>query len=217
MGVQEEQFDIYDKVMQPIGTASREEVHAKGWWHRTFQCWIWDAAEPAGEGSILFQERHPGKDTFPGLLDISCAGHLLAGESVEDGVRELQEELGVEVSFDRLISCGIFAEEDELPGGRMDREFCHVFVLPLSRPLESYRLQEDEVTGLYRMPLPVFRRLAEGLPLTAELSGAAVDAKGQLLPAVQRVTPERLVPHSPAYYRLVLDAVERLTDGGRAE
>ncbi|WP_426454357.1 NUDIX hydrolase [Paenibacillus sp. S-38] len=209
MGVQQELFDIYDKEMNPIGTASREEVHAKGLWHRTFQCWIWDEAEPAGEGSILFQERHPGKDTFPGLLDISCAGHLLAGESVEDGVRELQEELGVEVPFDALISCGIFAEEDELPGGRMDREFCHIFLLPLSRPLDAYRLQEDEVTGLYRMPLAIFRRLAEGLTLSAELQGATA-AGVRLVPSVQTVTPERLVPHTPAYYRLVLDAVERL-------
>ncbi|MCZ8521774.1 MULTISPECIES: NUDIX hydrolase [Paenibacillus] len=210
MTVQEERFDIYDKDMKPAGTASRSEVHAKGLWHSTFQCWIWDEAVPAGEGSILFQERHPGKDTFPGLLDISCAGHLAAGERVEDGVRELQEELGVDVSFDALISCGIFAEEDELPGGRMDREFCHVFLLPLSRELSSYRLQEEEVTGLYRMPLPLFRRLAGGTFTSAALEGAVLSGEGKLVPAVLTVTPEMLVPHPPAYYRLVLEAVEHL-------
>jgi isopentenyldiphosphate isomerase len=106
--------------MEHVGTAGRLQVHADGWWHQTFHCLI--ISQRNDQPSLLLQLRHPDKDTFPNLLDISCAGHLLAGESAEDGVRELEEELGVQVAFSSLIPCGIYAEEDILPNGRMGHD-----------------------------------------------------------------------------------------------
>lgn len=35
-----ERFDIYDDQQNWIGTSLRSEVHAKGYWHRSFHCWI---------------------------------------------------------------------------------------------------------------------------------------------------------------------------------
>ncbi|WNQ12825.1 NUDIX domain-containing protein [Paenibacillus aurantius] len=52
-----------------------------------------------GEPCLLLQRRHPGKDTYPGLFDITAAGHLEAGENVSDGIRELKEELGTDLFF----------------------------------------------------------------------------------------------------------------------
>ena len=41
------------------------------------------------------QRRSPFKDTHPNQLDVSCAGHVNAGDDVlESTMRELEEELG---------------------------------------------------------------------------------------------------------------------------
>ncbi|ALS22019.1 NUDIX hydrolase [Paenibacillus naphthalenovorans] len=204
-----ERLDIFDETMNLIGTATRAEAHAKGLWHQTFQCWIWDDAE--GEGALLFQERHPDKETFPGLLDISCAGHLLAGERVEDGVRELEEELGLSVPFEKLFSCGIFPEEDRISEKLIDREFCHVFLYPCSRPLTDYRLQEEEVTGLYRIRLADVRQLASEPDFEATVQGVSPDPRkrGRMQSVERTVNRKDFVPHPEAYYKLLLQAIEK--------
>ena len=47
---------------------------------------------------LLLQKRSVTKKSHPNCWDISGAGHIRAGESVIDGaIRELKEELGVEV------------------------------------------------------------------------------------------------------------------------
>src|SRR5690606_40093494 len=43
----------------------------------------------------LMQQRGLAKDTNPGMLDPAVSGHLGAGESVEDGFREMEEEIGI--------------------------------------------------------------------------------------------------------------------------
>lgn len=204
-----ERLDIFDESMNHTGTATRSEAHAKGLWHQTFQCWVWDNA--VGEGALLFQERHPDKDTFPGLLDISCAGHLLAGERVEDGVRELDEELGLSVSFKELIPCGIFPEEDRISSELIDREFCHVFLYPCSQPLTDYRLQEEEVTCLYRISIADVRRLAVETDFSVNIQGVAADPQqGGAMKSVERtVVAKDFVPHPELYYQLLLQAIEK--------
>lgn len=139
--------DIYDQHMVWIGRASRDEAHAKGLWHKTFQCWIVKELEQGL--SFLFQRRSMAKDVFPNLLDKSCGGHLTAGEAVEDGVRELEEELGVVASFEDLIPCGVMPVETQVSSTVLDREFCHIFLYPSNRSLNEYQLQEEEVSGLY--------------------------------------------------------------------
>jgi isopentenyldiphosphate isomerase len=108
---QDEVFDVSNALMVKVGEATRQNVHVQGLWHQTFHCWIVHTST-TGESSLLLQVRHKDKDTYPNLLDISCAGHLQKGETVEDGVRKLQKELGVSVSFNNLIYCGMIAEED---------------------------------------------------------------------------------------------------------
>ncbi|MFC0214956.1 NUDIX domain-containing protein [Paenibacillus chartarius] len=200
---QDERFDVLDEGGQVIGTATRAEVHAQGLWHRTFQCWIW--GRDAGGVFVLFQLRHPEKDTFPGLLDITCAGHLLSGETPEDGVRELQEELGVDVPFHSLTPCGVYAEEDRLSGGVIDREQCHLFALERAEPLSSYRLQPEEVSGLYRVMLHDVHRMLEGESVPA--AGVLLQPDGTLLACERLLRPADFVPHAADCYSLLFQAV----------
>src|SRR5215510_7041074 len=98
-------FDIYDENMRHIGTKERSAVHRDGDWHKTFHAWVIFRDE-RGDW-VLLQKRSADKDTFPNLLDISAAGHYSAGETMQDGLRELHEELGLtEAKFEDLIPLG---------------------------------------------------------------------------------------------------------------
>ncbi|WP_246469851.1 NUDIX hydrolase [Cohnella nanjingensis] len=146
-----ERFDIYDEQGQWIGTATREETHAQGLWHRSFHCWLARRGED-GRTMVLFQRRTANKDTNPGCYDITIAGHLSAGETVEDAAREMEEEIGFSAPFERLTGFGTVREEDSGTARGVpyiDREVSAVFGCLTARSLDAFRLQPDEVAGLY--------------------------------------------------------------------
>lgn len=204
--MQHERFDIFDQRMSLIGTATRYDAHTYGYWHQTFHCWI---AARGGKGpELLFQKRHPAKDTYPDKYDITCAGHLLAGETPEDGVRELEEELGLKVPFDRLRRIGTFPVEmryREL----IDREFCHTFLYASDMPLEQYALQPDEVVGLVGIDAAELSRLFAGETETVAANGLETTADGRSVPVSRLLGLADFVPHGPLYYKSVLEAVAR--------
>lgn len=203
-----EMFDIFDGKMNKIGTDTRENAHAQGLWHQTFHCWIFDRSA-GGEGRLLFQLRHKNKDTFPGLLDTSCAGHLRSGETVEDGVRELEEELGLSVSFAELLYCGTVAEENVISDRLIDREYNHIFIYECSQPLEEYHVQTDEVSGLYRVNIRGFRELLSGALPSIEIEGMAVDDALQRSIFSRRTVAIRdFTPATDAYYRVLFDNID---------
>ena len=94
-----EYFDILDENGNKTGERKlRSEVHRDGDWHRAVHIWIINQ-----NGEVLLQRRSPNKDSNPNMLDISCAGHLSAGdESLEGAIRELKEELGLDVRPNEL-------------------------------------------------------------------------------------------------------------------
>lgn len=206
MNKAEEIFDIYDIQMNWMGTAPRSEVHAKGLWHRTFQCWI--VSLEGQEPNLLLQLRHPEKDLFPNLLDISCAGHLAAGETTEDGVRELKEELGLTVDFNDLIPCGTFAEEDLISDQLLDREFCHVFIHRCDQPLKRYTLQADEVSGLFAVRVSDLERLVYRATNQITAIGYKVGSKGEMDESAISLTLNDLVPHPVAYFDLIFHTLK---------
>ncbi|NMI05083.1 NUDIX domain-containing protein [Paenibacillus sp. SZ31] len=221
-----ERFDIYDNMQNWIGTALRSEVHAKGYWHRSFHCWI--VRDEGEQRQVLFQRRRDIKDTFPGCYDITAAGHLTAGEQLQDASRELEEELGVHVSFDALTY--LLTATQQLQGEVrgvpfVDREFSSVYGLCLNQPLESYVLQPSEVDNLYEVPLAnllaLFRSeidviYATGVqthPLTSpphsighkdSLSDHAAHEPERI---VREIRATDFVPHGTAYYTDVLEAL----------
>ncbi|MBW5445452.1 NUDIX domain-containing protein [Cohnella sp. CFH 77786] len=184
-----ERFDIYDEAGHPIGTETREEVHTVGHWHRTFHCWL-VRRDREGRARILFQRRSERKDTNPGCYDITAAGHLTVGETPADAVRELEEELGLSVRFEELVPYGVVREEGSgEAGGRtyIDREISDVFGYVTDWPPGRFRLQEEEVAGLYEADADRLIAMmegdeesveAEGVELAAESGGVAWGAAG---------------------------------------
>lgn len=198
-----ERFDIYDEHRNPIGTDTRENVHARGLWHQTFHCWVLNPV--VGEkGSLLFQLRHKDKDTFPGKLDTSCAGHLQAGEKVEDGVRELKEELGLDIPFDQLAYCGVCTEESRPSPGIIDNEFSQVFLYVSPQPLEAYDFQREEISGLFFVDVAAFQQLESGEIESLRIQGIIEDENtGEILEEERVVTIDSFTPNTEEYYRLL--------------
>ena len=90
----EEIFDFVNERDEVIGQAPRREVHARGWWHRAVHVLVFNA-----RGEVFLQKRSLKKDSAAGKWDSSSAGHLDTGEDYDPAaVRELREELGIEVA-----------------------------------------------------------------------------------------------------------------------
>ena len=96
----------------------------------------------SGDG-VLYQRRGRDRPSYPGMLDATAAGHLVAGESVADGMREVQEELGVSWPMEALTDLGVHRVQDG-----MNREFQHVYTVRDDRPLREWPFNHDEVAGL---------------------------------------------------------------------
>ena len=152
----DEKVDILDSRGEKTGeVAWKSEAHRLGLWHRCFHCWIFSPGIPSGGPYLFVQRRAAGKDTWPNRLDVTAAGHLGAGEeTLEGGLREIEEELGLTVAPDELVPLGTRRSELQIPAG-LDREFQEVFLLVRTLSPKDLRLQEEEVVE--RQPL--LRRL----------------------------------------------------------
>ncbi len=133
-----EQLMVVDEAGHPLYTATRQDVHTQGLWHETFHCFVIDSIKQ----QVVLQQRADQKKDFPGMLDITAAGHLLAGESVADGVRELEEEIGLVKSFEELYGLGVYQEELLLPGF-IDRERIHLFLTDSVKTTERLFVADD--------------------------------------------------------------------------
>ena len=145
----DEIIEVFDENLNKIGTMPRNEAHESGAWHRTFHCWIVSSIDG---GKVLFQKRGRHKKMFPDYLDITAAGHYIAGEHPQEGVREILEELGIKVQFSELIPLGIKFDVAKV-GKIINREFCDVFLLRRDRRPRDYMPNPEEVEGLVEMDL----------------------------------------------------------------
>ncbi|WP_059173096.1 NUDIX domain-containing protein [Bacillus sp. FJAT-27445] len=185
---------IFDAEMNHIGEKAREEVHRTGDWHETFHCWF-----TLGE-DVLVQKRSETKKDYPGLFDITSAGHLMADETIEDGIREIEEELGVRLGFNDLISLGILKEEIKLET-IYDREFCHVFLYECTE-MPKFVLQEEEVESIHKIRLEDALNLFIGVSQKIEVT--AIDGETS-----QIVSKDSFVGHD-AYYVEVFRRIREL-------
>lgn len=186
-----EKIKVFDEQFQYIGIHSRDYVHRKGLWHETFQCWLID------DDFVYIQKRSANKKDFPSLFDITAAGHLEAHETVEDGVREIEEELGIKVAFTDLISVGIIQDVILLPHFS-DYEFAHVYFHKADFKAEDFILQEDEVESIYRIKRQDFIRLCFG-----EVERTIAYRLGDQEMSEVKLTD--FVPHETIYFQTIAE------------
>lgn len=202
----DEWLDIYDANLVKQGIKRRSDVHREGDWHRTFHAWV---ISPEAGGSMLLQRRGLAKEEFPGVFDVSAAGHYQAGESGRDGVRELQEELGIQIDPSRLQYLGIRTNARRY-NGVVDYEFNEVFALIDPRPLDEYDPLEDEVHGLALVPLAAGVALLTGRTEKMEVPYLMAQGHRETLLSLSM---DDLMPSKDAYFLKMFIMAERLLKG----
>lgn len=200
-----ELIKIVDRQRNPIGVASREEIHRFGYWHETFHCWF--ISEEDESNYIYLQKRSALKKDYPNLLDITVAGHIMAQETIYDGVREISEELGVEVNFDELIPLGII-EYSISREKFIDNEIAHVFLYQTQFTIDEYILQNDEVSGIFKAKFNDFSNLLSGDCDEIFVEGIEVNKNGKSDFERKQVSRNDLVPHEQIYYDSILKLIK---------
>jgi isopentenyl-diphosphate Delta-isomerase len=141
---------------------TKAQVHCGGDWHRAAHIWI-----VTPDRRVILQRRSLCKENYPGLWDVSAAGHLSAGESaIEAAVRETQEEIGLKIEPGELERVMTTGERVVLNGGTyIDNEIHDVFVVRRAVEMTSLRLDPVEVDGVRLMAIEDLRkRVAAGDP-----------------------------------------------------
>ncbi len=138
----DEVFDIVDASNRVIGQGLRSDIHARGLLHRAVHIlWI------RSDGQLCLQRRSFRKDSCPGLISTSCAGHLDAGEDyLPAACRELSEELGLTVAPHQLSFLDTCEAHPDL-----GHEFVQVFLLRTDLPTRIHLPEVDAL--LWRTPV----------------------------------------------------------------
>jgi len=162
--------------------ALKSEAHRKGLFHPTVHVWF-----HTQDGLILLQQRAKNKDTYPLRWDVSVAGHVGAGEQImEAALREVEEEIGLNISKDDLAAIGTFKSVQAPAKDILDCEFHHTFICFLGVGLNELKKQGSEVADL---KLITINEMEKEL-LNPELS-------------------KTYVPHETDYYMSVLKAIKK--------
>jgi isopentenyldiphosphate isomerase len=202
-----EYLDYYDDSFTHLGVKDRPSVHRDGDWHRVFHCWI-TYRDADGVDWLVAQKRSAQKATFPNRIDVTAAGHYLAGESIPDGLREVREELGIVVPFESLIPLGVHIDMARY-GDQIDRELSDVFLLIHAQSLHEYQVQVEEVAGLVAFRVEDGIAFFEGQQQVLQASAAGWDEEIFMLHL------EDFVPRIDAYWLKVCLLARRALNGER--
>jgi isopentenyl-diphosphate delta-isomerase type 1 len=139
-------LDVLDDEGNPLSfVKTRDLVHHDGDWHRTVHVWI---INPHHE--LILQKRSHEKESYPNLWDVSCAGHIAAGQtSIAAAIREVREELGMAIQKKDLVY--LFTIKSHFPqheGAFIDNEINDVFLVEKDLSLSEIHLQKEEVSGI---------------------------------------------------------------------
>lgn len=154
--MKKEYFDVLDENGNKTGeTKLRNEVHRDGDWHKAVHIWIIN-----DKGDILLQRRCATKDSIPNMLDISCAGHLVAGDdSLTGAIRELKEELNIEIKPSDLQLIKTIKRSSKYTSTFINNEFDDLYILRTTKKIEDMKYQEEEISEIFFVPYKEFKNM----------------------------------------------------------
>ncbi|WP_339252638.1 NUDIX domain-containing protein [Sporosarcina sp. FSL W8-0480] len=191
-----ELLKVFDEDYRYIHNEYREKIHESGLWHETFHCWLVD------EENVYIQKRSFVKKDFPGMYDITAAGHLLADETVMDGVREVEEEIGIVIDHMKLQSTGVVRDTIKLPGF-IDNEFANVFVYKYTFAPTDFKLQQEEVDGIHIVEIQDLVMLFRSRVVKVVCKNIHTGEVGEL-----KLTD--FVPHETEYFIAIADMLNNI-------
>ena len=139
-----EKFDILNQYGEFTGqTATREECHEKGLWHRAVYAFIID-----DNGNILLQKRSSTKKLWPDLWDVPVGGHVDSGEFGRQAlIRETKEELGIQISDDDikyLVGSTSINEQ----GNIINKHYNECYLITKNVDICDITVQKEEVADI---------------------------------------------------------------------
>lgn len=121
----------------------RSLIHRDGDLHPTVHIWIICRKDMGIY--VLLQKRSAEKLIHPECYDVSSAGHVTqGGEYRESAVRELKEELGLDISLQKLEHIGMIRNSTKF-NGLIDNELSSVYLYNGDVDADSLTLQKSEV------------------------------------------------------------------------
>jgi len=206
-----ELIDIFDADLRHLGTEELVKAHIEGLWHKTFHFWL---VSPRNGGQVLYQWRSKEMKNFPDMLDVSAAGHILAGETVDQGIREAEEELGISLDSRNIYSLGYRVEVADQDNGQKNREYQAVHLAVVDLDLEDFSPQLEEVSGLYWVPLASGMELFTGKAESLDCHGIYFDSLTREWKQHSRdFTLSHFLPRIQRYYLTMHIMSERLLTG----
>lgn len=151
-----EYFDVLDENGNKTGKIKlRSEVHRDGDWHKVVHIWILN-----NKGDVLLQRRCATKDSYPNMLDISCAGHLSVGDdSLNGAIRELKEELNLDIKPDDLQFIKTLKNSSKYTEKFINNEFADLYILMTDKTIEDMNYQESEISEIFFIPYKKFKEM----------------------------------------------------------
>lgn len=140
-----EMIDVLNENGVKTGEAiTRAEIHKKGLWHRaTIVCIV------NSDNEILLQRRSESREKHSGLWDLSVASHVQAGgDSVSTAVREINEEIGVQIEYRAQVKDFRFLtsfRNKQTIGDFIENQFYDLFVIRRDIAIEDLNYNDDEV------------------------------------------------------------------------
>ena len=206
-----EMIDIYDANLKHLGVEDRVKAHLKGLWHITYHFWL---ISPNNHGKVLFQWRAFEMENFPDMLDVSAAGHLTSGENVSDGIREVEEELGINLTKQSDYDLGYRVEVADQDNGQKNREYQSVHMYISDKELNEFSPQLEEVSGLYWIPITEGMDLFQDKIKNIECEGMVYSYERQKWEKTCRVfSKNKFLPRIQNYYLTILIMAERILNG----
>lgn len=156
-------FDVLNEFGEFTGkTATREECHEKGLWHRAVYAFIID-----NDSNVLLQKRSGNKKLWPNLWDVTVGGHVDSGEFGRQAlIREVKEELGIEIKDDD-IKYLVGSTSINEKGSIINKHYNECYLITKKIDISKVMLQEEEVSEIKYFPKDeVLRRISnnyEGL------------------------------------------------------
>lgn len=145
--------EIFD-VLAPDGsytgeTATREECHKKGLWHKAVVVFI----VSSDNKNVLLQLRSAQKKLWPNLWDVAAGGHVDAGElGHQAALREAKEELGLDLRSEDLEFIGATTSVN-LIGDVINNHYNEYYVAHVDLDTQNLRIQPEEVQDVKWVPV----------------------------------------------------------------
>ncbi len=150
------EIEIVDKNDEVTGKKEKDFVHKDGDWHRVAHVWVFNS-----KGEVLCHKRAGCKKLFPSLWDVIVGGHTDVGESYRQAaIREVAEEIGVDIASERLIEIGKWNGIANMSEPN-NREFIKIFAVKHDGAVGSLKPKEDEISELKFISLSKLKEISK--------------------------------------------------------